>query len=113
MRVALVAEDYYPQLGGVPEHVHNQALQLLEWGHAVTIVTSKMAGAGPDPEFVQRVGSSRVIYANGGVARITTGWRPRRHGYYLRCRWRHRNVLHLFAGWRLSQSGSGLASGRR
>lgn len=75
MRIALVAEDYYPQLGGVPEHVHNQALQLLEWGHAVTVVTSKMAGAGPDPEFVQRVGTSRVIYANGGVARITTGWR--------------------------------------
>jgi len=75
MRIALVAEDYYPQLGGVPEHVHNQALQLLEWGHAVTVVTSKMAGAGPDPEFVRRVGTSRVIYANGGVARITTGWR--------------------------------------
>ena len=28
MRIALVAEDYYPQLGGVPEHVHNLALQL-------------------------------------------------------------------------------------
>jgi phosphatidylinositol alpha-mannosyltransferase len=75
MRIALVAEDYYPQLGGVPEHVHNQALQLLESGHAVTVVTSKMAGAGPDPDFVRRVGTSRVIYANGGVARITTGWR--------------------------------------
>lgn len=75
MRIALVAEDYYPQLGGVPEHVHNQALQLLAWGHEVTVVTSKMAGAGPDPAFVRRVGTSRVIYANGGVARITTGWR--------------------------------------
>src|SRR5258705_10586652 len=94
MRIALVAEDYYPQLGGVPEHVHNQALQLLEWGHAVTVVTSRMAGAGPDPEFVQRVGTSRVIYANGGVARITTGWRlgrPRRTGV------RHRrfDVVHV------------------
>jgi len=57
----------------VPEHVHNQALQLLAWGHAVTVVTSRMAGAGPDPEFVRCVGTSRVIYANGGVARITTG----------------------------------------
>ncbi len=59
----------------MPEHVHNQALQLLAWGHAVTVVTSRMAGAGPDPEFVRCVGTSRVIYANGGVARITTGWR--------------------------------------
>ena len=75
MRIALVAEDYYPQLGGVQEHVHNQALQLLEWGHDVTVVTSKMAGAGRDPAFVRRVGTSHAIYANGGVARITTGWR--------------------------------------
>ena len=28
MRIALIAEDYYPQLGGVPEHVHHLALQL-------------------------------------------------------------------------------------
>jgi len=78
MRIALVAEDYYPQLGGVPEHVHNQARQLLAWGHHVTIVTSRMQGAGPDPAYVRRIGTSRVIYANGGVSRITTGWNLRR-----------------------------------
>jgi phosphatidyl-myo-inositol alpha-mannosyltransferase len=77
MRVALVAEDYYPQLGGVPEHVHNVALQLNRWGHTATVVTSRM-GAYPDAAFVQRVGKSRVIYANGGVSRVTTGWRLRR-----------------------------------
>src|SRR5260370_27879859 len=78
MRIALVAEDYSPQLGGVPEHVHNQARQLLAWGHHVTIVTSRMQGAGPDPAFVRRIGTSRVIYANGGVSRITTGGNLRR-----------------------------------
>src|SRR5437763_172499 len=31
-----------------------------------------------DAPFVRRVGTSRVIYANGGVSRITTGWRLRR-----------------------------------
>lgn len=77
MRIALVAEDYYPQLGGVPEHVHNLALQLNAWGHPTTVVTSYM-GAYPDAEFVRRVGTSRVIYANGGVSRVTTGWRLRR-----------------------------------
>lgn len=74
MRVALVAEDYYPQLGGVPEHVHNLALQLNAWGHRTTVVTSRM-GDYPDAPFVRRVGTSRVIYANGGVSRVTTGWR--------------------------------------
>jgi len=77
MRIALVAEDYYPQLGGVPEHVHNLALQLNSWGHPTTVVTSHM-GDHPDAEFVRRVGTSRVIYSNGGVSRVTTGWRLRR-----------------------------------
>ena len=77
MRIALVAEDYYPQLGGVPEHVHNLALQLNSWGHPTTVVASDM-GAYPDAEFVHRVGTSRVIYSNGGVSRVTTGWRLRR-----------------------------------
>jgi phosphatidylinositol alpha-mannosyltransferase len=78
MRIALVAEDYYPQLGGVPEHVHHLALQLREWGHDAHVVTSRMRGQGVDPPFVRRVGTSLVIYANGGVARITVGWRLRR-----------------------------------
>src|SRR2546422_3453907 len=62
MRIALVAEDYYPQLGGVPEHVHNLALQLNSWGHPTTVVTSNM-GDYPDAPFVRRVGTSRVIYS--------------------------------------------------
>src|SRR6184192_436083 len=77
MRIALVAEDYYPQFGGVPEHVHNLALQLNSWGHTATVVTSHM-GAYPDAAFVRRVGTSRMIYSNGGVSRITTGWGLRR-----------------------------------
>jgi len=75
LRIALVAEDYYPQLGGVPEHVHNMALELERQGHAPTVVTSRMRGSGPDAPFVRRVGQSIVIYANGGVSRITAGWR--------------------------------------
>jgi len=77
MRVALVAEDYYPQLGGVPEHVHNLALQLNGWGHTATVISSHM-GRYPDAAFVRRVGTSRVIYSNGGVSRITTGFGLRR-----------------------------------
>ena len=78
LRIALVAEDYYPQLGGVPEHVHNLALELEALGHQPTIVTSRMRMHGtvdsPTPR-VRRVGTSLVIYANGGVARVTVGWR--------------------------------------
>jgi len=79
LRVALVAEDYYPQLGGVPEHVHHLAAELEALGHSATIVTANMRGqAGArstEHHAVRRVGTSVVIYANGGVARITVGWR--------------------------------------
>ena len=75
MRIALIAEDYYPQRGGVPEHVPHLARELSRCGHSATIVTSHMRNEGPDPEYVRRVGTSLVIYANGGVSRITAGWR--------------------------------------
>ena len=75
MRIALIAEDYYPQRGGVPEHVHHLARELNRRGHSATIVTSHMRNEGPDPAYVRRVGTSLVIYANGGVSRITAGWR--------------------------------------
>ena len=75
MRIALVAENYYPQLGGVPEHVHHMAVELNRRGHTATVVTSHMRGVRDDPSFVQRVGASVVIYANGGVSRVTAGWR--------------------------------------
>ena len=74
MRVALVTEFYYPHLGGVTEHVHNFALELQRLGHEATIITSHMRGEQGDPDFVRRVGTSRVIYSNGSFARITTGW---------------------------------------
>jgi phosphatidylinositol alpha-mannosyltransferase len=75
MRIALVAEDYYPQLGGVPEHVHHLALELNGRGHPTTVVTAHMRGAKDDAPFVRRIGTSLVIYANGGVSRVTLGWR--------------------------------------
>src|SRR3989442_239399 len=79
LRIALIAEDYYPQLGGVPEHVHYLARELDSLGHATTIVTSNMRkqelGVPVPHADVRRIGTSLVIYANGGVARITVGWR--------------------------------------
>jgi phosphatidylinositol alpha-mannosyltransferase len=55
--------------------VHNLALELERRGHYARIVTGRMRGAGLDVPFVRRVGRSVVIYANGGVSRLTVGWR--------------------------------------
>src|SRR3989442_1791669 len=111
MRIALVAEDYYPQLGGVPEHVHNLALQLNAWGHTAAVVTSHM-GDYRDAPFVRRVGTSRVIYANGGVSRITTGWRLRRRLEQLFRAGRY-DLVHAHGGFApLLGLGPRLAAGR-
>jgi phosphatidyl-myo-inositol alpha-mannosyltransferase len=96
VRIALIAEDYYPQLGGIPEHVHNLALQFRARGHDVTVVTSNMSGTHRDDDFVRRVGRSVVIYANGGVARITVGHRLQQR---LEALFRDRfDVVHVHGG---------------
>ena len=55
--------------------MHALARELNGRGHPTTVITSHMRGAGPDADFVRRVGRSRVIYSNGSFARVTTGWR--------------------------------------
>ena len=74
MRIALIAEDYYPQLGGIPEHVHHVSQEYRAMGHDTTIIASHMKGEKDDP-YVRRIGTSQVIYFNGGVSRITRGIR--------------------------------------
>ena len=42
MRVCILTDYYYPQLGGITEHVHGQAVNLAARGHDVTIVTGRL-----------------------------------------------------------------------
>jgi phosphatidyl-myo-inositol alpha-mannosyltransferase len=82
MRVALVTEFYYPHLGGVTEHVHNLAKLLNETGHSAIVITANMRlpatgyelqESEADPDYIRRVGTSRIIYSAGSFARVTTG----------------------------------------
>jgi phosphatidylinositol alpha-mannosyltransferase len=82
MRIALVSEYYFPHLGGVTEHVHNLAKILNQTGHRAIVITANMPGSlsgdglpdgEPEPEFVRRVGTSRIIYSAGSFARVTIG----------------------------------------
>lgn len=86
MRIALLTEYYYPHLGGITEHVHNLAKVFNAGGHRAIVVTSLMqppVGApdaheyARDPEFVRRIGTSRVVYTAESFARVTTGLRLR------------------------------------
>ena len=74
MRIAIVTDYYYPQLGGITEQVHGQATELTRRGHQVTVITPRIAvtprtvdGSNlPARDFeVVRVGTAWPAYGNG------------------------------------------------
>ena len=83
LRVALVSEPFYPDLGGMPEHVHNLARQLARAGHAVTVITTAYPQALPltmpdAPYEVVRVGrATSHIVSNGSQHHVAVGLRLR------------------------------------
>jgi len=84
MKIAIVSDYYYPQLGGVTEHVHGQATELARRGHEVTVVTPglikvpRTADAAilpPETFEVVRLGRAWPIYVNRAEALLS--WSPR------------------------------------
>ena len=84
MRIAIVSDYYYPQLGGVTEHVHGQATELARRGHEVTVITPGLVkvprtvdGDNLPPETfeVVRLGRALPVYANRAEALVS--WSPR------------------------------------
>jgi phosphatidylinositol alpha-mannosyltransferase len=84
MKIAIVSDYYYPQLGGITEHVHGQATELTRRGHDVTVVTPELVkvprtldGDDLPPETfeVVRVGTAFPFYVNRSEALMT--WSPR------------------------------------
>ena len=84
MKVAIVSDYYYPQLGGITEHVHGQATELARRGHDVTVVTPRLVHVAPivDGEDLPErsfdlvhVGRAWPFYLNGGETLISLGSR--------------------------------------
>ncbi len=80
MRIAIVSEHYYPELGGITEHAYGQATELARRGHEVTVITptgfpspTAVDQAPPREELfeVARVGTGVPIYINGSEARLS------------------------------------------
>jgi phosphatidylinositol alpha-mannosyltransferase len=104
--VALVTEYYYPHLGGVTEHVYNLTQFLNQNRQYAIVITSHMGEpsrahspdeTNPDPPFVHRIGTSRVIYSAGSFARITTGAGLHRRIRELLSR-EHIDLVHVHGG---------------
>lgn len=83
MRIALVSEPYYPDLGGMPEHVHNLGVQLARRGHEVTLITTaypQVPALTPreTPYRVVRLGrATSHIVSNGSQHHVAIGLRLR------------------------------------
>jgi len=77
VRIGVVTEDYSPSYGAVAELVRGFAREARRLGHVVKIITGEVPGAPrrdeDRAEDVIRIGSSRAILRQGGVARITAG----------------------------------------
>jgi phosphatidyl-myo-inositol alpha-mannosyltransferase len=82
MRIAIVSEHYYPQLGGITEHAYGQATELARRGHEVTLITPNLLlpprtvdHAPPREELfeIARVGRAYPFYINASEARLAVG----------------------------------------
>lgn len=88
MKIAIVSDYYYPQLGGITEQVHGQATELTRRGHKVVVITPKLAVTPrtvdghdlPERTFeLINVGRAWPVYGNGAESLISLGPRvPRR-----------------------------------
>lgn len=84
MKIAIVSDYYYPQLGGITEHVHGQASELVRRGHDVTVVSPRLTVTPrtvdghdlPERSFdLVHVGRAFPFYANGAETLVTVGAR--------------------------------------
>ena len=87
MKIAIVSDYYYPQLGGITEHVHGQATELTRRGHDVTVVSPKLVRVPsivdgdelPERDFeLVQIGRAWPFYINGGETLISLGSRIHR-----------------------------------
>jgi phosphatidylinositol alpha-mannosyltransferase len=76
VRICILTDYYYPQLGGITEHVHGQARTLVARGHEVTVVTGRVPHApraadrgrrvlATDAFEVVHMGLALPLYGNG------------------------------------------------
>jgi phosphatidyl-myo-inositol alpha-mannosyltransferase len=86
MKIAFLAENYFPTLGGIQEHIYHLARSMIERGHEVRVLTGLPqvdVWRGPQDEpWVRRVGRARRYSVMGSRTTFTFGpavaWRLRK-----------------------------------
>ncbi|MCA9753675.1 MAG: glycosyltransferase family 4 protein, partial [Gemmatimonadetes bacterium] len=73
MRIAVVTQPYYPQAGGVSEHVHHTSVELRRLGHEVDVVTAHYPEADTPTPGVYRIGRNILVPHLGAFANVAVG----------------------------------------
>jgi phosphatidylinositol alpha-mannosyltransferase len=73
LRIAIVTQAYYPQKGGVSEHVHHTAVELRKLGHATDVITSRFGSEKGGTDGVLRVGNNILVPCLGAFANMNAG----------------------------------------
>jgi len=82
VKVAIVTDYYYPQLGGITEHVHGQATELSRRGHEVTVLAPRLVVTPPTVDGADvpertfdlvNIGRAFPFYANRSETLVTLG----------------------------------------
>ena len=74
LKIGIVTQSYYPNFGGVTEHVYHMALALERRGHFVTVITGGPDSPCPNPSpRVLRAGRTVLVPSNGARATVTVG----------------------------------------
>lgn len=83
LRVCMVSDNYYPYIGGIPDHIHNLSVELRKRGHTVKVLTTNYGGStveclphAPDEDQIHRIGKGLLIRSNKSFARVPIAWRP-------------------------------------
>jgi phosphatidylinositol alpha-mannosyltransferase len=78
----MVSDLYYPEPGGIAEHIYHLAQELRRRGHLVKILTTRFrrsrrtaVSTSDDEEFVCRIGRGLLIPANQSMSRVAVGYR--------------------------------------
>ncbi|MEO0082253.1 MAG: glycosyltransferase family 4 protein [candidate division WOR-3 bacterium] len=83
LRICMVSDNYYPYVGGIPDHIHNLSVELRKRGHTVKVLTTNFGGktvetlpCTPDEDQVYRIGTGLLVRSNKSFARVPIAWRP-------------------------------------
>ena len=99
LRVGIVAESYYPSLGGIQEHVRHLRNLLVREGVDVSILTGRQPPTNnPGPEDAEdgviRVGRARTFGSGGSFFQATIGLGAA-YNFYRALRAKQFDVLHI------------------